>query len=242
MVDALTPDEIQFFRHAGYLKLPSRLPDAHVDRVRRLVLDHLAREVQPVNYDGEGRPVRLSQVLDRDPVFKETASHPSVIGPLTQLIGPNIVALKNRHNHATLNPASAKRDSFHRDVAHWTRGLLTVIFYLERTTVENGCTCVVPGSHTLPSVSGGLHGLNAQPDVAATRLLNQAVPVPLSAGSMLAIDSLIYHCIGENTTDETRMSMTIGYQTVDELASVDDPTRLLIQGERIYQGNDRKRG
>ena len=56
---------------------------------------------------------------------------------------------------------------------------------------------------------------------------------------MLAIDSLIFHRIGENVTNQSRMSMTVGYHSVDELLDDVQPKRLLVQGERIYMGNDK---
>ena len=60
----------------------------------------------------------------------------------------------------------------------------------------------------------------------------------MPAGGMLVIDSLIFHRIGANRTDRTRMSMTVGYRSVDELAGVEDPNCLLVRGQRQYTGND----
>ena len=61
----------------------------------------------------------------------------------------------------------------------------------------------------------------------------------MKAGELLAIDSMIIHSAGKNRTDGTRMSMTLGYHTRDEL-SLDNPKRVLVRGERIYKGNDTK--
>ena len=61
----------------------------------------------------------------------------------------------------------------------------------------------------------------------------------MTAGGLLAIDSMIIHSAGKNQTDGTRMSMTLGYHTLDEL-SLDNPKRVLMRGERIYKGNDTK--
>ena len=47
------------------------------------------------------------------------------------------------------------------------------------------------------------------------------------------------HSAGKNNTDGSRMSMTVGYHSVDELSGVDGPKRVLVRGERIYMGNDR---
>ena len=59
----------------------------------------------------------------------------------------------------------------------------------------------------------------------------------MNAGGLLAIDSMMIHSAGRNQTDGTRMSMTLGYHTVDEL-SLENPKRILVRGEQIYKGND----
>ncbi len=58
------------------------------------------------------------------------------------------------------------------------------------------------------------------------------------AGGMLIIDSLIFHGAGKNRTDDTRMSMTVGYHSVDELSKVENPQQILVRGEQIYLGSE----
>ncbi len=156
-----------------------------------------------------------------------------VLDPLESLLGPNIELIKNRHNHATLRLASEDRpERMHRDVRQWSRTIVTVIFYLEETTVENGCTLVVPGSHHFPGVGGRLYDESWTLD-----LLDQALPAPMPEGGMLVIDSMIMHGVGQNHTDGTRMSMTMGYHSVDEISDMVNPHRMLVRGERPYDGN-----
>jgi ectoine hydroxylase-related dioxygenase (phytanoyl-CoA dioxygenase family) len=238
--DGLTPEQVRLFRHNGFLKLDGQLPAELVARLRQGIGAEVEAETEPVVRDESGRVVRLSQVFDRRPEFREAATHGSVLDPLEDLLGPNIEIVRNRHNHATLNVASKRSDTFHRDNVQWTQGLLTVIHYLEETNLDNGCTQVIPGTHFLPA-AGVLHRLDEQPWFAESGIMGQAVPVPMPAGGLLAIDSLILHRIGPNHTAGTRTSMTIGYRSVDELAGEPDPKTgktELVRGERIYQGND----
>ncbi len=234
---ALTAEQVRLFRHNGFLQLEGRLPEELVSRLRQAIDADVRAEAAPVARDPGGRVVRLSQVWDRAPVFREAATHPAVLDPLESLLGPNIEVVRNRHNHATLNVASTRSDSFHRDILQWSRGLLTVIHYLEETTLDNGCTQVIPGTHLLP---GGprLHHLEEEDWIAEARVTGQAVPVPMPAGGLLAIDSLIFHRIGPNRTSGTRTSMTIGYRSADELAGPPDGKTVVVRGERIYTGND----
>ncbi len=234
----LTPDQVRLFRHNGFLKLKNRLPAERVERLKAAIWKDIQEEAQPVVKDAEGRVGRISKILDRDPVFRETATDPLVLEPLTGLLGPAIEIVRNRHNHATLNRATKRLDRFHRDVLQWTRGIVTVIFYLEEATPMKGCTMVIPGSHLLPQI-GYTPPVDHQAWVEKMEIEAQAVPVPMPVGGMLAIDSLILHRIGTNQTDLTRMSMTVGYHSADELAGTEDPKRVLVRGERRYRGNDR---
>ena len=235
----LTIHQINHFRHSGYLVLPTRLERETVDEVKAAVAKDMEAAVEPVVRGKSGEVARLSAVLDRDQIFLDTARSEAVVGPLRSLLGENIEILKNRHNHVTVN-ARSSADDFHRDNLQWSRGLLTVIFYLEDSTVARGCTELVPGTHLLPGVSHH-HRLSEADWIVESGLLSQSVRIEAQAGQMLAIDSTLFHRIGENRTDETRMSMTIGYQSVDEFIDQENPKRILVSGERIYGGNDRRK-
>ena len=67
-----------------------------------------------------------------------------------------------------------------------------MLVYLEDTNLENGCTHVVPGSHILPDFVD-LNDGNSVHQIA----LNQIIPVPMKAGELLAIDSMIIHSAGQ---------------------------------------------
>ena len=63
----------------------------------------------------------------------------------------------------------------------------------------------------------------------------------MSAGNILLMDGLVFHRIGPNHTKNTRMSMTLGYHSADELVESQDVKRLVIvRGKYTYRGNDRK--
>ncbi|MBS10418.1 MAG: hypothetical protein CME19_02295 [Gemmatimonadetes bacterium] len=233
----LSIHQINHFRQIGYLVLPTRLDTSRVERLKAKAWEDVKGEVDPVVRDSDERVHRISALFQRDTLFLETASCPDVIEPLADLLGPNIEVLTNRHNHLTLNYAS-QQDDFHRDNLQWSRSLLTVIFYLETTTIENGCTQIVPGSHMYPGVEVH-HRLSSVDWVRDSGLLDQAVHVPVQAGQMMAINSMIFHRIGANSTGGTRMSMTVGYTSVDEFSDAQNPKRILVAGERIYGGNDK---
>ena len=232
----LSMQQIQLFRNNGFLRLPECLPTELVERLKSAILNDLDNEVQPIVHNREGRAIRISALMERNPIFREAATHPLALDPLESLLGPNIEILTNRHNHAALRTKvenKADGQALHRDVKQWTRNIFSIIFYLEDTTVENGCTRIVPGSHHFPGVTESLYDIDW-----AGGIIDQALPVSMPAGGMLVIDSMVVHGPGQNHTDDTRMSMTVGYHSVDELMDLPNPKRLLVRGKWQYKGND----
>jgi phytanoyl-CoA hydroxylase len=232
----LNPEEVRYFRHNGFLRLPTSLSAGRVESLRETILYDIENVVEPAVRNKEGRVVRLSQIWDRAEIFRDTITSDEVLEPMESLLGPNIEFIRNRHNHATLN-LSSKATYLHRDIMQWTRNIVTMIFYLEETTVENGCTTVLPGSHLLPTSDKASFEQNEW--LQETRLREQLIPVPMPGGGMLVIDSMIIHTGGVNRSGSTRMSMTAGYHSVDELMNSENPKRVLVRGEHIYDGNDR---
>ena len=148
---SLTMRQIQLFRNNGFLCLPDRLPEEMVENLKTAIMEDIDRGVEPIVRNKDGRPVRISALMDRASIFREAVTHPFALDPLESLLGPNIEILTNRHNHATLRTAEDNKGAYlHRDVRQWTRTIYTIIFYLEETTLENGCTVLYPDRITSP--------------------------------------------------------------------------------------------
>jgi ectoine hydroxylase-related dioxygenase (phytanoyl-CoA dioxygenase family) len=240
----LADAESRFFNDAGYLRLRTPLPEGCVERMTAVIRDHFKREVPPFRVNKDGRVRRLDQLIGRDPIFLESLRLPQALLPLQSLLGPNIEIPLYRHNHATMNYKGDVPFRLHRDILQWSRALVTAFIYLEQSTVENGCTHVVPGTQSLPFAGmppdGG--GGNWADDHEEYKFVTgQVLPVPMEKGGVLLIDSLLFHSVGENSTEESRMSMTFAFHSVDDLSGLkDDPRRVLLCGERIYMGSDSK--
>ena len=231
----LMPQEIQLFRHNGFIRFPTQLSKDHVEALKAAALKDMEEGAEPVARQ-EGRIIRISAVWQRGGIFQETITCDEILNPLESLLGSNIEFVLNRHNHVYLRDAGSTHSlELHRDVSHWSRTIATVLIYLEETNLENGCTRVVPGSHHLPAFA------SVKDETIQQIAANQAIPLPMPAGGLLAIDSMIIHSAGINQTDGTRMSMTLGYHTADELASEDNSKKVIVRGERPYRGNDKPR-
>ena len=231
----LTPQEVQLFRHNGFVKFPTQLSEEHLTALKAAAVKDIAAGVEPVVRQ-DGRIIRISAVWERGGIFQETVTCDEILNPLESLLGPDIEFVRNRHNHVYLRDAGSTHSlEFHRDVRHWSRTIATVLVYLEDTDLENGCTRVVPGSHHLPAFA------RLEADTVRRIAATQSIPLPMPAGGLLAIDSMIIHAAGVNHTQGTRMSMTLGYHSVDELISEENPKKVLVRGTRPYRGNDESR-
>ena len=237
----LTTDEIRYFRYNGFFKIPWILPEKIVSDLKKTINNHIDNEIEPLVKDYRNDVMRLSAIWQRGGLFQRVMGGEEVKPVLHSLLGPDVELILNRHNHLTLrrqDDKTAMSLELHRDCKNWSRTICTILFFIEETTLENGCTRVVPGSHVLPNAAPGLKPEN-DPWFIQSGLLEQTIPLPMPAGGMLVIDSMILHAAGKNHTDGTRMSITSGYHTVDEHAGIWDPKRVTVFGERVYTGNDR---
>jgi ectoine hydroxylase-related dioxygenase (phytanoyl-CoA dioxygenase family) len=244
----LTPEEFFLFDHNGYLLVPQALAPELRQELIATILHHAEQRIAPLVCEdperpGHGRPgdipgaqvIRLSKVLARDPIFHAAASSPPLVAVLQALLGANIDVVLNRHNHVTLRPPRAAQLEWHRDVTNWSRPIISAVFYLEDSTLENGCTWVLPGSHHLLAYHAQLQGHGRMDSL--DRLGKQALPVLANAGDVLIFNGLMLHGAGSNCTQATRMSMTLGYHAVDELGLSVETHKELIAGERLLRHN-----
>lgn len=233
---SLSQQQVLLFRRTGFLRLPWRLTTGETDSLLRKLRLELAESA--VQRDVQDRAVRIDGLVARNPDWLALASTADLLDALASLLGPNIVLFENRHNHGTLNLPGAPPGRLHRDVLQWSRSVLTVLIYLEDASVESGCTEVIPGSHLLPFVGTPNNGGTWMDEHSVyADLADQALPIPMPAGAVLALDALAFHRAGINRGLGTRAAITFAYTAVDELAIAPIPGRRLVRGELLYRGN-----
>ncbi len=228
----LTTDEICFFRHSGFLGLPWRLPAESVEAIKKQATEEIEQAVEPLFRDYRGDVMRLLAVWERGGAIRRVLGGPEVVPALQSLLAPDVELMLNRKNHVALrrrDDHSAMSLELHRDVRNWSRTVCTILFFLEDTNLDNGCTQIVPGSQVLPDVARGLIA-ETDPWSIDSGILDQRVPIPMPAGGMLAINTMVMHAAGRNRTDGTRMTLTAGYHVVDHHAGTWDPKRVVVRG------------
>lgn len=230
----------RFFDATGYFKCPDVVPGPVVDQILGLVVDHLDRAVPPFRVNVNGAPCRLDGLVDRDPVILKSLRSPAVAGPLREILGPAVDVVRHRHNHATRNAPGDIPFRLHRDVQQWSQPLVAVFIYLEDSTVHNGCTTIVPGTHRVPyagpqSGDGGGNWADEHEEYHA--FIGQELPVEMPRGGVLLLNCLTFHSVGSrvpSTASQTRFSSVFACRAADELASQDSPDVVRLFGERRH--------
>ncbi|MFW6093217.1 MAG: phytanoyl-CoA dioxygenase family protein [Pseudomonadota bacterium] len=159
--------------------------------------------------DPNDRNIRVFNLLDLDPLFRELIVHPTALGFVHELLGEHFLISNFTANTALPGSRSMPLHSDQALVvpepwlAPWS---LNVIWCLDDTCEANGATRYLPGSHRVERLSD----LPADP-VSATR----AFEAP--AGAIVVMDGRVWHTSGANVTESTERPLLFGYYSTDFL-------------------------
>lgn len=209
----LSADDVRFYRDQGYLLRHRALfPEERFAELKSIFEEHLAEK-------GE----KLSDELDtphfRDPRLLAFLLSDEVLDLVEPLIGPNI-ALWSSH-FISKEPYSGRATPWHEDSAFWEGRLsaydriVTVWLALDRSTRENGCMRVIPGSH----LDGGFSSYSAVDEEGHTfdrqiaREIDEgdAADFELEPGECSLHDGRIVHGAKPNTSPYRRAGYTMRY-------------------------------
>jgi phytanoyl-CoA hydroxylase len=136
--------------------------------------------------------------------MREMLDHPVVVDALTQLIGPNV---KTMQSMLFIKSEGKPGQAWHQDelfIPTRDRSLTAAWIALDDATVENGCLWVLPGSHR-PGVlypDRDHHDPHFDCEVEAYDFPyrdQDAVPVEVSAGSVVVFNGYLLHMSLPNT-------------------------------------------
>lgn len=173
----------------------------------------------PLGKITESTPIHLG------PAVFDLLRNPRLLDAVENVIGPEIYS--NPIQHVRIKPPErllsgeqheglVARTGWHQDQgvalpdADETE-ILTVWVAVTDATLENGCLCVVPGSHREGLV---VHCRNKQIPDALVR--DDAVPVPMRRGSVLLMHRRTRHASLSNVSEDIRWSFDLRYQPIGQ--------------------------
>ena len=178
----------------------------------------------------------------QDASFTQAAVHPNMVAVLSKLIGPNV---QLHHSKMLVKPPeNGAAFPLHQDAPYFPHArhtMLAASVHLDDSDMENGCLCVIPGTHKndiMPHV--GQYYLNHK-----EYPISMATPCPASAGDVLFFNYLTIHGSDVNRSQRNRRNVLFQYRdpmdTPTEDVHVNWGQGLMICGEnpvyRAYHPN-----
>jgi phytanoyl-CoA hydroxylase len=247
----LTATQIQSFHQNGYLAVRQVLPP---DTLKRLLdtVDQLLEESRGVTETNEvfdlepdhtadhPRLRRISHPVVVHPLFWEVATCKPALDCIAAIVGENV-----KFHHSKLNMKTGKggaKVGWHQDIAffpHTNFDLVACGFALDRSTEENGCLVVLPGSHKGPVLDHRdekreFVGAITEPMDAAR--LEQAHRIELEPGDMSIHHASIIHGSLENHSADSRRLFICQYAASDAIPLDRRPLQNEYS-ERVLRGN-----
>ncbi|HLA75904.1 MAG TPA: phytanoyl-CoA dioxygenase family protein [Gammaproteobacteria bacterium] len=231
-----TASELEQFQRDGYLIVRGLAEPALCDAMVEFTRAALAAESAPVEYEADlkypGAPPardvpgghtvrRLLQAYARHPLFRDWATHPTIVSRLRQLLGPQLVMPQAHHNCImTKQPRFSSDTQWHQDIRYWSFArpeLVNTWLALGPEFPDNGCLQLLPGTHTMSFKETQLdQALFLRTDVSENQpLLTTKVMAELAAGDVLFFHCRTFHAASRNRTDQPKFSVVFTYRPAD---------------------------
>lgn len=225
----LTTEQLESYEHDGFLVIENLISPEELAALHQRQYEYthggrdtsaLTIQVEPriqrgelkVEHPGDGIR-KIDGLLESDDLFHRLGTHPSIVGVLKQILGPDIKLYRNTLLFKPPRVGSAK--GMHQDSPYWPiepMELCSCWFTLDAATPENGCMGIIPGGH----VRGALPHKSVTVDYVmdeATYREEDVRLVPMPAGAGLFFHSLLPHATAPNLSNKWRRAITMSYMS-----------------------------
>jgi len=163
---------------------------------------------------------RVASPVEISDAYLEVMRNNKALDAVAQIIGPNI-----EFNNAKINakqPGAATEVKYHQDFMfqpHSNEDLITVLFFLDDVTPENGPLNVVPGSHRGELFDHWHDGVYTGTVSAEVQEQHggAAIPVTGPAGSACLMHTRLLHGSAANRSDHPRTLLINEYRAEDSM-------------------------
>ena len=224
----LRKEEVAHFQEEGYVVFESLIAGERL-KYYKGVFDELVaraselREEKPhwmLEFDASGKPIpgrlhKIQGVCIVEPRVLELASEPAIVNRVEALLGPNLDVFGTKFFPKL--PDGGTSTHWHQDSYYFGTAIdriLSCAIHLEESDKENGCLCVVPGSHHAGVIHEHIrdsktHGSRTQVDDA------QALDLETPAGTVVLFSANLVHGAHDNTSSRSRYSTAWHYLPTD---------------------------
>ena len=164
---------------------------------------------------------RITSPAEISDICLDVVKDNNALDLVADIFGPNITHLGNKINLKL--PSSGTEVKFHQDFPfepHSNQDIMTVLYFLDDVTLENGPLEVVPGTHNGPLFSHWHNGIftgavDAKVESASRK---QAISCIGKAGSACLMHGKLLHGSGPNLSKLSRSLFIITYKAEDAVA------------------------
>lgn len=227
----ITADQVSFYNEQGYVLVKGVFNAEEVEAMRNAtehIISRAAKSKNDKNHAWQGDylpPDELKKLVLKgfhdvhyhDAAFARAVIHPNMAAILSRLIGPNV--LLHHTKMLVKPPENGAAFPMHQDFPyfpHTRHTMLAASVHLDNANEENGCLCVIPGSHKsgeLPHVGTYYLDHKQYP-------ISMGTPCPAEAGDVLFFNYLTIHGSDCNRSANTRRNVLFQYRDASDL-----PTR-----------------
>jgi ectoine hydroxylase-related dioxygenase (phytanoyl-CoA dioxygenase family) len=149
------------------------------------------------------RTRRFGSLLAKVPFVREMVMHPLVLAVAEKLLGPSCARFQLNYTGIMHVEPGETPQTLHRDTGFYPFQnpcpplILASMWAVSDFTIENGATCLVPGSHAWPE--------KRKPEP------HEIVAAEMPAGSVLLYDGATFHGAGSNRSDAPRTGCALHY-------------------------------
>jgi ectoine hydroxylase-related dioxygenase (phytanoyl-CoA dioxygenase family) len=196
-------------REQGWVTVPGVFTGAELEALREglsVALDTAHAEGQILFREGvdvNDRSVRVLHLLDQHRAFADMVDHPTVRELVSSVLGERYLLSSLSAN---ISLPGSESMGLHNDLMAvlpepWLAPHGTNLFIcLDDMDEENGATRYLPGSH-----------LFTTNDMANDGDLARTVPIPATAGSIVAMDGRLWHTSGANRSEDRPRRILIAF-------------------------------
>ena len=250
---------VERFQNDGFIVLENALTDSQLSALNSelsMWIEESRSNDKPFGKIMDGRP-RFDLQLDahsfEQPALRRITSPAEIskacldvvkdnkaLDLVSEIFGPNIKHWTNKINLKL--PSSGTEVKFHQDFPfepHSNEDIMTVLFFLDDVTLENGPLEVVAGSHNGPLYSlwhDGIFTGAVSTEIEAENKKN-AISCVGKAGSACLMHSKLMHGSKSNKTKSARSLFIVSYTAEDAVKLTENPLPseldgMIVRGEK----------
>ena len=147
--------------------------------------------------------------------FRSFSESTALLDCVEQLFGPNLIFHYSKINMKPQNIGSIVE--WHQDLSYYplsNRDSVSILFYLDDTSEENGCLKVIPRCHNAPLMSHSTEGF-FRGKVTEEVNDSEAVLLEGTGGSAIFMSSMTPHASAINSSDRPRKTLILSYRAAD---------------------------